>query len=70
MKCGRQRYAAEGAGDLAEAAQAAVEAAFPGDAAGASAEAEPARLQLNAQLKKRAVLSMAYAERKRIRAEQ
>ena len=65
-----QRYAAEGAGDLAAAAQAALEAAFPGDAAGASADAEPLQLQLNSQLKKRALLSDAYAVRKRMRAEQ
>ena len=65
-----QRYSAEGAGDLAAAAQAALEAAFPGDAAGANADAEPVQLQLNSQLNKRALLSDAYAVRKRMRAEQ
>ena len=65
-----QRYSAEDAGDLAAAAQAALEEAFPGDAAGANADAEPVQLQLNSQLKKRALLSDAYAVRKRMRAEQ
>lgn len=70
MKFALQRYTAEGAGDLAAAAQAALEAAFPSNAAGANAGAEPVQLQLNSQLKKRALLSDAYAVRKRMWAEQ